>query len=178
MVNLTEILGNKTAIKIIFFFSDHQKDSFYIEQIKNKLKIAKVSTIKWIHILKSNNILKGKKIGKTILYKLNLDNFFVKQIRKLLILSKLDELVENLKPVCDEVYLFGSCARGEYLEDSDIDLLIISKKDHSKILSKIKKTKLDKEIKPLILSQLEYSMLSRKDPPFYYRIEKDKVRLL
>lgn len=41
----------------------------------------------------------------------------------------LGELVSSLKNICEdvEVYLFGSYAKGTWLEDSDVDLVIVSR---------------------------------------------------
>lgn len=45
------------------------------------------------------------------------------------VVKALEELVGSLKDICKDVrvYLFGSYARGVWLEDSDIDLIVVSR---------------------------------------------------
>ncbi len=176
MVQLIELLGNKIPLRIFQLFSDNPKEFFYTEEVRKKLKIAKASIIKWIHLLEKEDILISKRIGKSINYKLNIDDSLVKQLRVLLVISELRS-IRKLRG-CDAIYLFGSSARGEYLEDSDIDLLIISNENINKVISELRKIKTSREIKPIIITQLDYSMLSRSDSALYNRIEKDQVRLL
>lgn len=177
MVQLIELLGNKIPLRIFQLFSNNPKESFYTEQVKKKVKIAKASVIKWIHYLEKEEILISKRIGKSINYTLNLEDSLVKQLRVLLVISELRGL-KKLNEFCDVIYLFGSSARGEYLKDSDIDLLIISNEDITKVTFGLRKIKTNREIKPIIMTRLDYSMLSRNDPALYNRIEKDKVELL
>lgn len=177
MVQLISLLGNKIPLRLFKLFSDNPRDSFYIEEVRKKLRIAKSSVIKWIHFLENEELLLSKRIGKTIIYSLNFDNPFVKQLRILFVLSELQG-VKKMKGFCDSVYLFGSSARGEFLKDSDIDLLVVSNNNITKITSELRKIKTSRSIKPIILSPFDYSMLSRNDPALYNRIEADKVRLL
>ena len=78
------------------------------------------------------------------------------------------------------VYLYGSAARGEDVESSDIDLLLIGKLDKSTIVKELNKIskKIKKEIKFQIFSRQEWSLMARNDPAFYERVEKDKVKLV
>jgi len=177
MVQLIELLGNRLLLRILQFFSDNPRESFYVEEVRKKLKIAKASAIKWFHILEKGGLLTSKRVGRAINYSLNTEDALVKQLRILLVVYELKALKE-LKSICDSIYLFGSSARGEYLSDSDIDLLIISNETITKVTSELRKIKTSREVKPVIMTQLDYSILSRNDPAFYNRIEKDKVRLL
>jgi predicted nucleotidyltransferase len=85
--------------------------------------------------------------------------------------------VEKLAGV--EFFLYGSCARGEEREESDIDLLVIGKRTEEiiKILSVLEK-KTGRTVRASFYSQLEWSRTAREDPAFYERVEKDKIRLI
>lgn len=87
------------------------------------------------------------------------------------VLLKVKEIVE--------IYLYGSCARGEERKDSDIDLLFIGKIKREKIINTIEKfsEKIGKSINFRIFSQIEWSMLQKKDKPFFERVEKDKIQI-
>ncbi len=111
------------------------------------------------------------------LYKLNTESPIVKQFKILLNITKIFPLIAKVKGV--QIYLYGSMARGEDLEDSDIDLLIIGKTSED-ILTTIRKieSELGKRVKASFYSEVEWSKMARKDPAFYERVEKDKIRLV
>jgi predicted nucleotidyltransferase len=79
-----------------------------------------------------------------------------------------------------EIYLYGSCARGENIGDSDIDLLIIGKIKRKDIVDDIERfsKKLGKDINFKIFSDIEWAMMLKKDKAYYNRVEKDKIRLI
>ena len=90
---------------------------------------------------------------------------------------------QDLTPILEKdervkfAYLFGSAARGEDTERSDIDVLVIGneKKRRDRALFAALG---GERIKIVFFTPMEFSMLSRKDKPFYDAIERDKVRLL
>lgn len=68
-----------------------------------------------------------KRVGRTKLYKLNTNNFYVIQLKRLFNLTSdvLLELKAKLKEV-NKIIVFGSYARGEDVENSDIDILVVT----------------------------------------------------
>ncbi len=82
------------------------------------------------------------------------------------------------------IYLFGSCARGEDTEQSDIDLLVIAEEEHQVILAALENQKKKiKGLKHLRLSihcfrSLEWAQMARKDAAFYERVERDKIQIV
>jgi predicted nucleotidyltransferase len=104
----------------------------------------------------------------------------VKQLRAFLNVTRLYGLIKNFDTGEDaEIYLFGSAARGEDSEDSDIDLLVIGKIDdatRSSLRSSIME-KMGKEVNFVVYSRAQYSDLYRNDKAFYDSIERDKIRL-
>lgn len=77
-------------------------------------------------------------------------------------------------------YLYGSAARGEDSEDSDIDLLIIAGQDKEIIFKALGKLRynLNREVNPIIYTRMEYSKLPMTDKAFFEAFEKDKIRLI
>ena len=180
MVQFADILKMKKAIEVLEFFLEHPETEFYQTEIANKLKISRVTLLKWLDLLTKNGLLELKTRGKSKYYKLNKDNPVVKQIKVLLTISKLYGPVKNLKEENVEVYLYGSCAKGEDVEESDVDILIVGKLEKGKLIQLVEDMKkiMKREVKPVVFNPLEYSNLVRKDRIFYENVEKNKIRLL
>ena len=99
-----------------------------------------------------------------------------------------DELIEEIKgfalrlkeilPV-KEVYLFGSFAKGEIHEGSDIDLLIIGQFEE-RFFDRIGKVLdlTDLPIEPLVYTVEEFNELKDADNPFLNSILKTAIRIL
>jgi predicted nucleotidyltransferase len=176
MVQLFELLTKRSATKILEFFLDNPSKEFYEAEIREKSGVAKASSVKWLKPLAKLEFLSKRNKGRMILYKLNSENQVVKELKRLKIISL---LVLEFKGMNVEVYLYGSCARGEFKEDSDIDIIVMSKQTREIIdsIGKIEK-KIGKNIKPSFYTQMEWGKMSREDPAFYERVEKDKIRLV
>lgn len=177
MVQLDELIKNEEEIRIIEYFIDNPAKEITQQEIRQKLKLAKGTIIKWLDFLVKNEVVTFKSIGLNKIYSLKNSSIFVRQLKITSILLKLLDLTKLNND--SEIYLYGSYARGEYSEDSDIDLLIIGKTTKNEIISLVDplSKKLGKKISFQIFSSLEWSKMARKDPSFYERVEKDKIRL-
>ncbi len=179
MVQIIKLLGNKNFIKIISFFFKNPMEEFSQTNLITKVKLSKVTLIKQLKELVDAGILLIKRVGNVNLYRLNAENLFAKRLKVLFILSELEQLKELSNKYNVEIYLYGSCARGEDTKESDIDIMVIGTIDKPLFLNEIKNLseKIGKEIKAQIFSKQEWSLMARKDPAFYERVEKDKVKL-
>ncbi|MCD6476887.1 MAG: nucleotidyltransferase domain-containing protein [Candidatus Aenigmarchaeota archaeon] len=170
------ILGNKIPLKILRFLMNNPSSEFYEKELIEKLKISKGSVRKWLILLEKMKFILIKRKGRLKIIKINKENSLVKQIK---ILNTMFKIVPYLykEKIDAEVYLFGSCSRGENDEKSDIDILIIAKnKERSTIITKVKK--INKKIKITFYTPLEWAKAAKKDPAFYERVEKDKIKLI
>ena len=106
-------------------------------------------------LFRSQNLINSKKSKPFNGYAANRDNdafLFYKQAFNLLSLFDLRNLIiETIHP--KSIVLFGSYSRGEDIETSDIDILIISKVKKEPKLSGIEK-KLKKKINLMIIKEL------------------------
>lgn len=179
MVQIIELLGNKKVVTILVFFLRHPSMEIYQQDLKKKLKIAKATLIKWLNMLVKYKLLKVTRYGRTKVYSVNRGDVIIKQLKlldNLLLLSNIRGIALNHSAVA---YLYGSAARGEDVEDSDIDILFIGKLMKEDIIREISKISesMQRDINIQIFSLLEWSQIAKKDQAFYERVEKDKVEL-
>jgi predicted nucleotidyltransferase len=119
-------------------------DGCGITEIAKELKISKSVVFKTINLLRDENILISFTKGKNKLYKLNEDNYFVRELIKKIfeleekvtdevknILFKRFEQIKTLS-----VILYGSFLTPNFDFKSDIDLMVIVK-DKNKVKKEI-----------------------------------------
>ena len=99
----------------------------------------------------------------------------MKELKKLFTVSRLSQIVSAKKTSGIQVFLYGSAARGEDDEHSDFDLLVIGRED---CRGKFSLPELAGKAKIAFFTPLEYSVLRKKDAPFYDSIERNKIRLV
>lgn len=131
--------------------------------------------------LLSKKILLRKIIGNTYQFSVNKNSILAKYIKILLSLNEIEEvgIVEELikkYPFILSVILYGSVARGEDIETSDIDILIITRKKF-KLTHLNSEDKIKREITFLIYDLNEWREKSKKDKVFYDRIILDGIAL-
>lgn len=177
MNQLNNLLGNKKVYTILSFFITNPSVELSQTELIKKIKISKATAVKWLNLLVKEHMLVLKKIGTTNLYSLNNDSIIIKHLKLLSSLFRIRPL-GNILNDC-ELYLFGSCSRGEDTEKSDMDILIISDLKRDKIIAKIENfsKKIGKRINFSVFSNLDWAMMQQKDKAFYERVEKDKLRI-
>ena len=179
MVQLIELLENRNAVRILMFFLRKPTMQTYQQNIRKEVKLAKATLIKWLKYLEKINMLNVLKYGRTKVYSLNRENILIKHLKIMDNLALISEIKKILNMHNLEAYLYGSAARGEDTEDSDIDLLIIGKIKKEEIIQEISRVSesIKRPIKFEIFSNMEWSRMAKKDRAFYERVEKDKISL-
>jgi len=116
--------------KVFDIFVDEPSRIHYIKEISRKISLAPTSVANHIKKLESYNLIIKKQGERFFGYIANRENpefLFYKRISNLIKIKEsgiLDFLWDKLFP--DVIILFGSCALGEDIEKSDIDLFIQS----------------------------------------------------
>lgn len=144
-----------------------------MKEIEKMTKLAKLSVLKWTKDLGKNGILSKKNMGRSGIYSLNNSNPSAKLLK---IFYNVDYISSKISTISAEggVFLFGSFARGDNTENSDIDLLAVGK--NRDVIKKLKS--MDSRIKVSFFTPIEWSMAARKDKAFFDNVEKDKIRLI
>ena len=117
--------------QVFEIFTDEPLSMHYIKEISKKINLAPTSVKIYIKDLEKNNIIIRKKGERFEGYIANRENKNFLFYKKIINLIKIKEsgVVEFIKDKLHPktISLFGSYLKGEDIEKSDIDILIISK---------------------------------------------------
>lgn len=165
-----------TSLTILSQLAEDPMREFYQREIAEEAKVSLGSANHLLKDLVAREIVILEKRGKMFFYKINLDNPVTRQFKILFNIMYLDGLVRELRVSCKRLVLFGSCADGTDVKESDIDLFILTQNRNS-VLQAIRKheRKINRKVSPIILSPIEWTQLQKKDKPLYDNISKGLV---
>jgi len=140
------------------FFESPTKD-FNVREVARILKTTPVTASTRLSAFSKEGFLKQRKERNFIFYKANIENEIYTDAKVFYNIKKIKEsgLIEELnkfylKPT---IVLFGSCSNGLDVEDSDIDLLIISEKKSNFSQIKKYKKKLNRDIQLFVFRKIK-----------------------
>jgi len=156
------------GVNVLNFFLENPDLDIHIKELSRRLKISPATSKKFCNLFNKENMLTSEKKGNSIFFRLNNFDNYVKLLKKTYAITKIKEnwkkaSVEDLK----SVVIYGSYASGEYSNNSDIDILLITRKkdiNHSFILKFQKKIK--KEVNVTKMTYIEWQKLKQKKDPF------------
>lgn len=126
------MIQKSSAWRVFVSFAKSPMKVFHIRELSRILNLAPTSIILHIKELEKNKLIVQDKTGLYTSYKANFDNDnfrFYKKIHNLIELKEsglIEEIENKLFPTT--IVLFGSYTKGEDIETSDIDLLLIAEK--------------------------------------------------
>ncbi len=130
-----------------------------VREFARAQKISPATASKILKAYSKKGIIKERKERIFLLYKANIENEFYRDLKIFYNIRKIKEsgLVESLnqfylKPT---IILFGSAAKGEDLEESDFDILIISEKTKEFPEKKIFERKINRKIQFFIVKKIK-----------------------
>ncbi len=138
---MTTQISDKEKEALLILFKDFS--SYYnANSLSKLLGISRIGTMKLLKKFKKNNILKDRKIGKSTVYKLNLEDDYVRNMISFLLADE----ANNFKRWKDEfkgffkgeriVMLYGSTIKN-YEKARDIDIMIVMEKREYKEVAKV-----------------------------------------
>lgn len=181
--------------KILAVFHKNPRE-MYLSEIAREAEISAERAHTYLKEMREQGYLIGEKRGNMSFYKPNFENeLLVKELEfielrkkhafmgKNIVVGKLmDKLVEALQENVDglkAVFLFGSVARGEHKEESDVDVLVVckTKEDGDKILTAASKVGLQygREVNTSIVTEEELKKGVEEKTGFYKTLARDMI---
>lgn len=168
---IKRFLYHDVPLKILSFVSVHHGVVLSADEIRKGVKTSRGATNQTLRLLLELEILSREKKGNLYLYKLNPDNYLLKQFKIFENTLKLQDLISGIKKYCYEIILFGSCATGTNVKESDIDLFIRTEQK-KKVMIAVRKYEVNMKIKAVIQDSLEHAVFKNEDKVFYDQILK------
>lgn len=147
-----------------------------VNALANQLRVSKGLVSRYLDLLVQEGL--GRKVdGKFIL--MDAAPPLVKGLRILLTLGRLKTGVFKKYPFVQSVGLYGSCAKGENTEASDLDLWIRIKPtreaDLARLTAELRRTM--SGVNVLVLSDAKLNTLKKDDPLFYHALSFGSITL-
>jgi len=167
--------------KILLFLANHPYKEFYLREIAKNCSTVPSNAKRALDNLHKSSLITKVRRANLTLFKANLNSITLRQIKICYALNNIVEsgLVENIKQQlgATSIVLFGSMAKGEDDENSDIDILAITKNAKRIDLSAYEQ-KIGKKINLICYSFAEWQKKAREDKPFYENIVLDGIALI
>jgi predicted nucleotidyltransferase len=166
--------------KILQYFALNPTTRIYVKELARTLDLSVGMCSIILKKMEADRILVKEELGKAHYYKLN-DNYFTRELKRFMNFSRMFEnrLVENILEENDQIIsivLYGSYAKGDFLEDSDLDILIIATSKKKANLKKLAGD-LGLVINTNYFSPGQWLKMKKKKSPFYSEVIKKHVLL-
>jgi predicted nucleotidyltransferase len=127
---------NQTTLKILGLYRSNYATAFHVREVARKIRIDVKAVQLQLRMIENVNVVSGTTNGRNKEYRLNLGNYLAKYYMLLAeVFASISFLSENFEvkkliseigePMGGCIVLFGSFAKGEMTQGSDIDLLFI-----------------------------------------------------
>ncbi len=150
-----------------------ERGEFTLRETARKLNISSSTTKRMLDYLLAKDIVEKRQRGKNHLFKIK-QHYLARQIKILYSLSEIrssgivEELLEK-RPEILSIILYGSVARGDDDDRSDIDILVITRKE-SELPELTGEQRINREVSFLHYTYTEWKKKAEKDRVFYQQV--------
>ena len=167
------------GFKVLNFFLMHPSTELHVQGLAKKLGINGATSAHYCSSLAKDSILNFKKQANLKLYSLNNNSALAKELKKTAALLFFKEKgIEKIINDCNSFAIYGSFADGTFDEKSDLDLIVIGKKEsiNAEELSKFEKL-IPWEVSIIAMQYFELEAKKKKKDAFVLGIEKKHILL-
>ena len=163
---MENIFSTKERIRILEAVI-YMKDIISVNSLADKLKLSKGLVSKYLDILTKDGILK-RVSGKFIM----IDSAHGKGIKILLNIKRIPIMLFKKYKFIKSAGIYGSCARGENNEESDVDLWVRVEEAEDQRLAEFSSAlkKKVEQLKVLFLTDKKIEKLKKEDELFYHSL--------
>jgi len=170
---------NLLILKALRFFVENPYREVYLREFVRELKISPNTAQRFLDLFVKENLLKEKRKANLRYFKANLENKVFRYIKITFSIKNIMDsgLIDYLKKEkFSNVVLFGSVAKGEDDDRSDIDLVCIGSKKRLELEKFYNKLK--REINVHIFTLAEWKRQKQENKAFYQDVISTGINLV
>ena len=161
------------SLNVLYFLLSNPMEQFHEREIVRRTGVSVGAVNQILRKLHKTGLVEKDRRGRTNLYRANLKSPAARQFKVLFNVLTLNDIVDRIKQVSRRIILFGSCAEGTDVKDSDIDMFILTS-DAETVQREIRlyEQKVDRKLSPIIVDSNELAKMKSRDKPLYERISR------
>lgn len=168
---MKKVLVSTNVQKILWFLIQHPGKEYLEKEIQKNTKISKAGVNFALRDLTKVKLTQRRKRGKIAFYTVDYTHPVIKQLKILKNILEINPILKELKPKSEKVIFYGSCARGEDIDQSDLDLFVVTNNE-DEVLNMKKKWRLKRKLQLVVRSSLKYATMESEEPTFYSEVSR------
>ena len=168
---LLQFLFATNALKVLALFLRRPTAQLYGNEVMHLTGLSRAGVNFALRDLAKTKLLTHEKRGKMHFYRLIDNQPIVRQLKLIMTIALLAPLIDDLKMHTRRVILYGSAARGEDHEESDIDLLIVTR-EKKIVENQLRKYSLPQKFQIIMHTSQEWTKIETENNVFADQVEK------
>ncbi len=157
------VLFGQTRLRVLGWLFGHPDQAFYLRQLVRETGAAHGAVQRELSTLVGAGLLQRTVEGRQVYFQANRESPIFPELRALLMKTTglVDVVRQALEPLAEQIvaaFVFGSAARGELRNDSDIDLLVVGDAPFGTVVEALApaQERLGREVNPTVYPALEF----------------------
>ncbi len=179
-MDMFRITKSKLREELLALYFTNPNKKYYLRELERILNFSVGNVRRELIKLENTGLFLSENKGNLVYYYLNKSYPLFKELKSIIFKTSgaskmLHNILEKFNGI-SQVFIYGSFAKREEKEDSDIDLLIIGKVDEDKLIEEIGKLerKLQREINYAIYGKEDFNKKKEEGNSFILDILKEK----
>jgi len=160
--------------KVLKFLAAEAGQEYMEREISGAAGISKAGANIALRSLVADGLIEVEKKGRLSLYHADIQEPKIRQVKVLINLLEINDLVDSLSSMSEKIILFGSAATGTNAEDSDIDLFVLSN-DPDAVRKVVINETAKRHIHLVVRTLLEFMASKKKDRIFFDEVSRGIV---
>ena len=162
-----------TSLNVLYFLLSNPMEQFHEREIVRRTGVSVGAVNQMLRRFQRVGLVEKDRRGKTNLYRADLGDPVARQFKVLFNVLALNDLVNEVKQTSDRIVLFGSCAEGTDVKESDIDLFVLTS-DVETVNREVRcyEQKIDRKLSLIVVDPNELAKMKTRDKPLYERISR------
>ena len=179
-MDMFRVTKSKLREDLLALYFTNPDKKYYLRELEKILNFSVGNIRRELIKLESTGLFLSESKGNLLYYYLNQSYPLFKELKSIIFKTSgvprmLHNVLEKFDDI-DQAFIYGSFAKREEREDSDIDLLIIGKIDEDKLIEEVGKLerKLQREINYAIYEKEDFKKKKEEGNSFILDISKEK----